>query len=173
MRRRGVVLCAALALAGTIGLAVSSASGDEEIIRKGKLATDGVMTVGQPETVFIKGLPPRKKVRVSVTANDQRCQSVKAGFCTPEPASRLAGTPRFRTSGKGRAVLTFVMPTGYDFLHLKPPFKSQPTPFTNGEPLLIDATVDAAVRIHGESRHLIGIAQAGAVAEVPQPPAAP
>ena len=157
---------------GAVG-AASLATADEEIVQKGKLRSDGVLTVGQPETVIIKGLPPRLKVRMSVSANDTRCQKSKVGFCIPAPAKRAAGTPRFRTSGKGRAVLTFVMPVGYDFLHLKPPFKSEHVSFTNGEPLLVDATVDTAVRRHGESRHLIGNAQGSAVAEVLPPPPAP
>ena len=156
---------------GAVG-AASLALGDEEITQKGKLRSDGVMTVGQPETVFIKGLPPRLKVRMSVAANDPRCRSQKTAFCIPESASRAAGTPRFRTSRKGRAMLTFVMPAGYDLLHLEGSFKTEHVAFTNGEPLLVQAEGDTAVRRHGESRHLIAIAQSGAVAEVP-PPAVP
>ena len=155
-----------LAVLGAIG-ATSLATADEEIVKKGKLRSDGGLTVGQPETVTIKGLPPKLKVRMSVSANDTRCQTQKVGYCTPEPAKRAAGTPRFRTNGKGRATLTFVMPASYEFLHLKPPFKSNRVQFTSGEPLLVDATVDTAVRVHGESRHLIGIAEGKAVAEVP------
>ena len=128
------------------------------------------MTVGQPETVILKGLPPKRKVRMSVFANDTRCQNFKVGFCLPAVAKRVAGTPRFRTSGKGRAKLTFVMPAGYDFLHIKT-LKTEHLSFTNGEPLLVSATVDTSVRRHGESRHLIGLAQGGAVAEVPSPQA--
>ncbi len=168
-RRRWIVAGVSAIALGALG-AASLATADEEIFQTGKLRSDGVLTVGQPETVVIKGLPPKLKVRMSVAANDTRCQKFKVGFCTPEPAKRVAGTPRFRTSGKGRAVLTFLMPAGYDFLHLKPPFRSERVAFTNGEALLIDATVDTAVRRHGESRHLIGIAEGHAVAEVPPPP---
>jgi hypothetical protein len=171
-RRRWSLVAVSVAVLGAISCA-SLAAADEEIIQKGKLRSDGVLTVGQPETVSIRGLPPKLKVRITVTANDQRCQSQKVGFCTPAAAKRAAGTPRFRTSGKGRAALTFVMPASYEFLHLKPPFKSDRVEFTNGEPLLVEATVDTAVRRHGELRHLIGIAQGKAVAEVLPPPAAP
>lgn len=66
-------------------------------------------------------------------------------------------------------MLSFVMPAAYDFLHLKPPFKSNRVEFTNGEPVPVQATVDTAVRRHGESRHLIAAAQGKAVAEVPAP----
>ena len=170
--RRWSVAAASVILLGGVG-AASLAFADEELFQKGKLRSDGVLTVGQPETIVIKRLPPRLKVRVSVTANDQRCQAIKVGFCEPATAQRAPGTPRFRTSRRGRARLTFVMPAGYEFLHLKPPFKSEHVSFTNGEPVLIDAQVDTAVRRPGESRHLIGIAQGGAVVEVPTPPAAP
>ena len=71
-----------------------------------------------------------------------------------------------RTSGKGRAALTFVVPSSYFFIKFKDPTKPQRLPFVNGEPLLVDATVDTAVRRHGESRHLIAIALGRAVAEV-------
>jgi hypothetical protein len=171
-RRRWIVAAASVIVLGVVG-AASLASADEELFQKGKLRSDGVMTVGQPETIVIKRLPPKLKVRVTVTANDQRCEAIKIGFCEPATATRAPGTPRFRTSRRGRAVLTFVMPAGYDFFHLKPPFKTEHVSFTNGQPLLIDAQVDTAVTRHGESRHLIGIAQGGAVAEVPPPPAAP
>jgi hypothetical protein len=170
--RRLIVAATLVVVLAAIG-GTSLATADEEIFQAGKLRSDGVMTVGQLETVRISRLPPRLKVRMTVAAFDQRCQNFKIGFCTPEPAKRTAGTPRFRTSGKGRAVLTFVMPASYDFLHLKPPFKSDRVQFTNGEPLLVDATVDTAVRRHGESRHLIGIAEGKAVAEVPAPPPTP
>jgi hypothetical protein len=166
-----VAVVSVIALGAVAGASLASA--DEEIFQTGKLRSDGVMTVGQAETVTIKGLPPKLKVRLSVSANDTRCQNFKVGFCVPTPARRASGTPRFRTSGKGRAVLTFVMPAGYEFLRLKAPFKTEHVSFTNGEPLLVDATVDTSVRRHGESRHLIGIAQGGAVAEVLPPPAAP
>jgi hypothetical protein len=166
--RRWSVAAALVVALCAIGSA-SLATADEEVFQNGKLRSDGVMTVGQPEKVIIKGLPPKLKVRVSVSANDARCQNFKTVFCTPTPAKRAAGTPRFRTSAKGRATLTFVMPAGYDVLNLKN-LKTEHASFTNGEPLLVDATVDTAARRHGESVHLIGIAQGNAVAEVPPPP---
>jgi hypothetical protein len=156
---------------GAIG-AASLASADEEIFQTGKLRSDGVMTVGQPETVVIKGLPPRRKVNLSIYSNATRCQNFKTAFCLPARAKRVAGTPRFRTSGKGRARLTFVMPAAYDVLNLKS-LKTEHFAFTNGEPVLVNATADTAARRHGESVHLIGIAEGKAVAEVLPPPASP
>ncbi len=167
-RRRWIAAAVSLTALGVASLAAA----DEEIFQTGKLRSDGVMTVGQPETVVIKGLPPKLKVRMGVYANDTRCQNARTAFCIPAFPKRAAGTRRFRTSGKGRATLTFVMPAAYDVLNLKS-LKTEHVSFTNGEPLLVSATVDTAVRRHGESRHLIGIAQGNAVAEVPPPPAAP
>jgi hypothetical protein len=146
--------------------AASLALADEEVFQNGKLRSDGVMTVGQPETVTIKGLPPKLKVRMGVSANDSQCQKAKNVFCSPAVAKRAAGTPRFRTSAKGRARLTFVMPAGYDVLDIKN-LKTHRVSFTNGQPLLVDATVDTAAVRHGESVHLIGIAQGKASAAVP------
>jgi hypothetical protein len=169
--RRWSVAAALVVVLFAIGY-TSLATADEEIFQTGKLRSDGVMTVGQPETVFIKGLPPKRKVRMSIFANDTRCQNFKNAFCIPASPKRVAGTPRFRTSAKGRARLTFVMPATYDVLNLKS-LKTEHVSFTNGEPLLVSATVDTSVRRHGESQHLIGIAQGNAVAEVPAPPPAP
>jgi hypothetical protein len=170
-RRWSVAATVAVGLAAIGGTSLATA--DEEIFQNGKLRSDGVLTVGQLETVRIAGLPPRLKVHLSISANDTSCQNLKDRFCVPEPAKRAAGTPRFRTSGKGRAVLTFVVPSSYFFIKFKDPLKEHRVSFVNGEPLLVDATVDTAVRRHGESRHLIGIAQGRAVAEVPAAPPAP
>jgi len=166
-RRWGVVAVSMIVLAA-LG-AASLATADEEVFQTGKLRSDGVMTVGQPETVVIKGLPPKRKVRMAIYSNAQRCQNFKTAFCIPAAGKRVAGTPRFRTSGKGRAKLTFLMPAAYEVLNLKN-FKTERVSFTNGEPLLVSATVDTSARRHGESVHLIGIAQGNAVAEVPPPP---
>lgn len=157
-----------LAALGALGVA-SLAAADEEVFQTGKLRSDGVMTVGGAETVVIKGLPPRRKVRLDIYSNAQRCQNFKTAFCIPAAGRRVAGTPRFRTSGKGRARLTFLMPAAYDVLNLKN-LKTEHVSFTNAEPLLVSATVDTSARRHGESVHLIGIAQGNAVAEVPAPP---
>ena len=166
---RRLLFASSLCLAVVVTGAASLASADEEVFQTGKLRSDGVMTVGQPETVTIKGLPPKRKVRLDIYANDQRCQNFKNTFCIPASGKRMAGTPRFRTSGKGRARLTFVMPAAYDVLNLKN-LKTEHVSFTNGEPLLVSATADTAARRHGESVHLIGIAQGSAIAEVPAPP---
>jgi hypothetical protein len=170
-RTRWIVTAVSVVVLGALG-AASLATADEEVFQTGKLRSDGVMTVGQPETVVIKGLPPRRKVRIAIFSNAQRCQNFRNAFCIPAAGKRVAGTPRFRTSGKGRARLTFLMPAAYDVLNLKN-FKTEHVSFTNGEPLLVSATVDTSARRHGESVHLIGIAQGSAVAEVPPPPAPP
>jgi hypothetical protein len=167
-RRRWIAVAVSVSVLGVLG-AASLASADEEIFQTGKLRSDGVMTVGQLETVVIKGLPPKKKVRMAIYANDKRCQNAKTAFCIPASPKRAAGTPRFRTSGKGRATLTFVMPAAYDVLNLKN-LKTDHVTFTNAEPLLVSATADTSARRNGESVHLIGIAQGNAIAEVPAPP---
>ena len=116
-RSRWSVAAVSMIVLGAL-VAASLAAADEEVFQTGKLRSDGVMTVGQPETVFIKGLPPKRKVRMSIFANDTRCQNFKNAFCIPASPKRVAGTPRFRTSAKGRARLTFVMPATYDVLNL-------------------------------------------------------
>jgi hypothetical protein len=169
MRRTAVIACSALALAGSIGLALQSASASvrptppDSISEKGKLASDGVLTVGQPETVQVTKLQARTKLRVEVTPPlTGSCTGVKGGVCISAPITPAAGTPRFRTDGKGRATLTFTPPDHYDLLNAKNLIDRTPVPFTNGQRVIVRASGFHREIRNGNKELIFAIAQASA-----------
>ncbi len=135
-------------------------------IVKARIRTDGVLTVGQPETVRVAKMPP--KIRFDITI----APAMGAAGCDLEEnpceanVGSAPGTPAFRTSGKGRAQVTFVVPATYNVVSLKQPFGSQPASFVNGQSVGVGA-VAFRTRHHNTT---IALASASAVIEVPAPP---
>jgi hypothetical protein len=181
MRRAGVILCAALALAGSVALALSSASASvrptppDSISRKGKLATDGVLTVGQPETVQVTKLPPRVKLRLEISPPlTGSCGNFDKFICiSAAPIPPVPGTPAFRTNGKGRATLTFSMPDHYDLLNSRNLVDRTPVAFPNGQGVVVVASGIHRERLHGHKELIFAFAQSGAVVETARPAPAP
>jgi hypothetical protein len=112
------------------------------IFLKARVVSDGVVTPGQLETVGISHLPPRANFRLVIEAPPTTPQCGEKYFCDPAPTSPAPGTPPYRSSGKGRALATFVMPSQY-YLETDPFRPSQRTAvnFANGQSVHID--VDA------------------------------
>ena len=80
---------------------------------KARVQSDGLLTPGQLETVFISRLPPRAGFKLGIEPPPTTLQCGELYFCNivrvfPEP-----GTPLFRSTGKGTVFATFVMPSGY------------------------------------------------------------
>jgi hypothetical protein len=178
---------AAAAVAGCFLLLASTAlaaggSGDSGVLTgggpggspfaKGKVRTDGILTVGRQETLFVKGIPrkPKRKLAAAVSppydvAPD--CFELRSGFCLPEPLFRVPGTPRLRASSKGRGALTFVMPGAVLFENFTDPLQSHPVAFTNGE--AVDVEIEGTVKVRNGS--VTGpVAITRAVVEVPPTP---
>jgi hypothetical protein len=104
---------------------------------RGKVRTDGTLTVGQQETVLVKG-PPGTKFKAAI--EPPRAAPVCSqfdfkhfAFCAPQPVFPVAGSPRFRTTRKGRASITFVMPPAYEYLDLDNPLQSRAIPLIDGQ----------------------------------------
>jgi hypothetical protein len=182
VRRNTAVASAALALAGSVGLALSSAwasprpTPPDSISRKGKLATDGVLTVGQPETVQVTKLPPRVKLRLEVTPPLTRgsCADFDVSICiSAAPIPPVPGTPPFRTNGKGRASITFSTPDHYDLLNARNLVDRTPAAFTNGQGVIVTASGIHRERLHGRKELIFAFAQSGAVVQTAQPVPAP
>jgi hypothetical protein len=179
MKLTGKLIGAAVVLAASIGLGLSTASAsvrptppDNQNI-KGKLATDGVLTVSQLETVRVKGLSPKTKLDLEVVPPATKsCFEDLTRVCVSAPISRAPGTPRFRTNGKGRALLTFVTPDHYDLFNLRIEDRV-PAPFTNGQGVVVRASGLHVVRHHGNRDFIFAVAQAGAVVQTAQPAPAP
>lgn len=134
------------------------------IFLKGRVLSDGIVTPGQPETIAVSHMPPRTNVRVVVEAPPTTPQCGEMYFCDPAPTSPAPGTPPYRTSGKGNALLTFVMPDTY-YLETDPfhPTQRQPVKFANGQSVHID--VDGARTRKGKRERLVAFGFARAVVQ--------
>jgi hypothetical protein len=106
---------------------------------KGKAFPFGTFTPGQVESIAVQGMPKKGKVRalMGFAGAPGGCSGVFV--CLPVALQRAEGTPRFHTTGRGRAVISFVMPTHYQRFridNLNSPNES--VAFVNGQRLLIE-----------------------------------
>jgi hypothetical protein len=174
--RRTLLLITCIA---AVGLVITPAAAKpQRVWIKGKLRTDGALTVRQLETVTVRGLPPRMNLDLSIAPLDDltNCYDIGPGTCLPTPLHPAPGSPGFRTSSKGQAVLTFVMPDSY------PLISSGFGPDDEGPQQYVRSFRDGQVvtiRARGSKRHVVhgsrtltrGSAFGQAVVEVPPPPA--
>ena len=93
----------------------------------------------QPETIAVSNFPARTRLKVFIEAPPTTFQCGELYFCDPAPTSPALGTPPYRSSGKGRALLTFVMPSTYN-LETDPlrPSQKQPVTFADNQRIHID-----------------------------------
>jgi hypothetical protein len=140
----------------------------------GKVHTDGMLTVGQQETISITKLPGKYRLAayISPPPTATTCFDFDVdGYCFPQPLFRVAGTPRFKSSGKGRARLTFVMPPGYEFVNFADPLGSHPIYLVNNQTVHVDVETTVKRRVRNGVYSVTGtIASAIAVVEVPPAP---
>lgn len=126
---------------------------------KGRIATDGVFTPFAPETLEIRKLPSRMKFQIMVGPPPAAGNCNTAYACEPTQVRRLPGTPRFRTSGQGRAEVAFPAPHGYlRFNTLNPKSPPDFVTFGDGNPLFI-VLAGGKIRQRGDRVKVI-IAQA-------------
>jgi hypothetical protein len=150
-RAAAIFTCAVLA-----ALAVAPAghaSGKPKLVfLKARVISDGIVTPGQLETIAVYQLPPRASVRVLIQPPPTTPECGQFYFCDPVRTSPAPGSPPYRTSGKGRALLTFVMPSTY-FVETDPfrPKEGRLQTFANGQAVHID--VDGA-RLHKHVRRV-------------------
>ena len=137
-----------------------------------KVRTDGTLTVGQQETLLVKGIPRKPKLRnlsafISPPDSASNCFVSFHARCYPQPLFPVAGTQRLKASKKGRASLTFVMPPAYEFIDLTDPLKSHPVTLIDGQ--AVHAEIEGTQRSDG-IRFTAPIGRAIAVVEVPPAP---
>jgi hypothetical protein len=146
----GTLTAVAQAASPTVGL---SHPKFKVVFLKGRVFSDGTVTPGQLETISITRFPPRTRVHVVVEAPPTTPQCGEIYFCDPAPTSPAPGTPPYRTSGKGAAVLTFVMPSQY-YVETDPfrPTNRTAVNFANGMSVHID--VDGARTRKGKRERL-------------------
>jgi hypothetical protein len=171
-----VASLAASVLVAPIAQASSSSSvsvTDGGRFDRGTVRTDGTLTAGQQETIYVKGAPPRLRLlaEISPPPTAATCGfSLDAG-CLPEPLFRVPGTPPFKSSRKGRGRLTFVMPAAYEYFSFKDPLQSHPINLVNGQTVHVDVAFNRVIRRpHVKTTITSYFATSIAVVEVPPAP---
>jgi hypothetical protein len=154
-----VLIPAATAIAGTPPNGLSAKGKIKFVFLKARVLSDGVVTPGQPETISISRMAPRARMKVFVEAPPTTLQCGELYFCDPAPTSPAPGTPPYRANGKGKATVTFIMPSTY-FLETDPfnPKVRTPVTFADGQSVHID--VEGASTRKRVRRESFGFARA-------------
>ena len=114
---RAKIAAAALVLAvGFAGTATEALAKKRTkiVFLKARVASDGFLTPGRPETVSVSHLPRRTRFKMAIEPPPTTLQCGQLYFCDVAPVSPAPLTPPFKTNGKGEAVATFVMPLTYN-----------------------------------------------------------
>jgi hypothetical protein len=129
--------CATLAAA--LGAPSASAGKTKSVFKKAQVVSDGIVTPGQLETITASRLPPRARLKVLIEPPPTTPQCGQFYFCSRAPTSPAPGSPPYRSSGKGRALLTFVMPSSYFISNDPfPPREGRFVDFAHGQAVHID-----------------------------------
>ena len=122
------------------------------VFAKGRVFSDGFVTPGQLETVTVSHMPPRVRLKAAIESPPTTPQCGEFYFCEFAPFGPAPGTLPFRSSGKGRALLTFVMPSFY-YLETDPlrPKQRMPVTFADQQRVHIDVE---GIRTHKNVRKI-------------------
>jgi hypothetical protein len=133
--------------AATVGAQPLAKQRVKLVFFKARVRSDGIVTPGQLETVAVSHMPPRTRFKMAIEPPPTTPQCGEFYFCDSAPVSPTPGSAPFRTSGKGRALVTFVMPSTYN-IATDPfdPHTRRPVSFANGQAVHID--VDGVRRLH-------------------------
>ena len=106
---------------------------------KVRVFSDHSVTPGQQERITVSKLPPRTKFKVAIEPPPTTPQCGRYYFCSSMRVFPVPGTPPYRSSGKGRATLSFVMPSRY-VIQSDPfrPSTKQSVAFADGQAVHID-----------------------------------
>src|SRR5262249_26787340 len=107
------ILLACALVAASIGPAGASAKKPKLVFIKGRVVSDHLVTPGKLETIEVSHLPPRARLQVFADPPPITPECGEFYFCELVRTSPAPGTPPYRASGRGRARLTFMMPSSY------------------------------------------------------------
>jgi hypothetical protein len=135
---RKVIVAAVILLLGVVDASSAHA------FPSGRVLTDGLLTVGGQETLRVSQIPrlPHERLKASIapppTATACFTEApIELGFffsaCIPQPLYPVPGTPPLKRNKKGRASLTFAMPSAYEFIDFQDPIKSHPIYLVDGQ----------------------------------------
>lgn len=101
--------------------AISESAGVKVV--KGTATTDGTLTPGSVETLSVSHMPRHFRFIVGVNPKmTPNCGSQGLSLCLGAAIKTPSGKSKwFRTTGRGRATVTFTMPTSYRRLTLQGP----------------------------------------------------
>jgi hypothetical protein len=144
---RGTIAAATLAL--TVGVAGTASAAQpaqplakkrvKVVVFKARVISDGFLTPGQPETVAVTHMPAKTAFKMAVEPPPTTLQCGQFYFCDFAPVAPVAGSPPFRTNGKGQALVRFVMPTTYNVASDPfDPATRHPVAWANGQRVHID-----------------------------------
>jgi hypothetical protein len=148
---RGSILLAAVGATVTIALVPGIGSADPVAqtsakkkpplkVSKARVRSDGSVTPGQQEWISVSQLPPRTKLKVAIEPPTTTPQCGRYYLCRSVRVFPVPGTPPYRSSGKGGATLSFIMPSHY-VIQSDPfrPSTRQSVAFANGQAVHIEA----------------------------------
>jgi hypothetical protein len=140
----GVLATAAIALVPAIGSAdpvVHSSAKKKPPLKfsKARVFSDHSVTPGQQEWITVAKVPPRAKLKVAIEPPTTTPQCGQYYFCRSVRVFPAPGTPPYRSSSKGGATLSFIMPSHY-VIQSDPfrPSTRQSVAFADGQAVHID-----------------------------------
>jgi hypothetical protein len=110
-------LVLAIGFAGIASVGTSDAVAKKRVkivFFKARVTSDGFLTPGQNETVAVSDIPAKTEFKMAIEPPPTTIQCGQFFFCDVAPVAPATGSPPFRTTAKGEAVVTFVMPTTYN-----------------------------------------------------------
>jgi len=158
-----IAAATSLLVCAVLGASVSPAAAAKHkpklVFLKARVVSDHIVTPGQLETIAVSNLPPKAPLKVFIEPPPVTPECGELYFCDPAPTSASPGSPPYKASRKGRALLTFVMPSTYfvetDFLH---PDWGYVQHFANGQSVHID--VEGITRTKRAKRIAFGFSRA-------------
>ncbi len=131
---------------------------------KAHVRSDGLLTPGQPETVAVSHMPQKTDFKLAIEPPPITFQCGQQFFCDVAPVSPAPGSPPFRTNGKGRATVSFVVPRTYN-VATDPfdPATRRPVFFADGQRIHID--IQGIKRLPHKRKIGFGFGRAGIEAD--------
>jgi hypothetical protein len=146
------ILVACVVASSATGVAGAQTSGTAKPLKvplrfqKGKVFSDGVVVPGELETVFISKFPPRANLKVAIEPPATTPQCGEHFFCDLAFVTPAPGTSLFRSSGRGRAMLSFIMPATFTLVDPYRPGIAREAHFVTGQSIHIDVGGDRRLK---------------------------
>jgi len=143
---RGKIAVATLALVLALGGSAAAQPAAQTakkrvkvVFFKARVASDGFITPGKPETVTVFSMPPKTNFKMGIEPPPITLQCGQFFFCDVALAFPAPGSAPFRTNKKGEATVTLTVPETYN-ISTDPfdPSTRRPVAWANGQRVHID-----------------------------------